>query len=164
MFFVISCKAHDWQSIKSSVIEQKPELFNSSKIKITNFSIIGNLTIQEAKYIVASCSAVTTGMLSPRGHHYLLILNSNNKIVKFYNFWSVPRVLWCEGSKIYLFGKCSPSEIKIDQKILELTPSDEMACGNVIEFKEGINYPILTIEKAYGSSGGIEDDPWKINR
>ena len=34
--------------------------------------------------------------------------------------------------------------------------------GNVIDFSRGPLSPILTREKSYGSSGGIEDDPWRL--
>ncbi len=126
----------------------------------TQLAIIGEIQAPEGKHVVATQKIVTKGMLSPRGQSNLLLFNSDRKVVaKFGILNGVP--LWCEGSRIYLNGtKGLLSGVPVDPRINKMYPGSAEG-GNVIDFSKGILKPFITREQKYGSSGGIEDDPWK---
>ena len=125
----------------------------------TQLAIIGEIQAPEGKHVVATQKIVTKGMLSPRGQSKLLLFNSDRKVVaKFGIIDGVP--LWCEGSRIYLFGNGLFRGVPVDPRINKMYPGSAEG-GNVIDFSKGILKPFITREQKYGSSGGIEDDPWK---
>jgi hypothetical protein len=53
--------------------------------------------------------------------------------------------------------------VPVDPQIDALWPESPVG-GNVIDFSRGIHQPYITRETKYGSSGGIEDDPWQVDR
>lgn len=99
-------------------------------------------------------------MLAPRGQQRFHIFNERGEWVSTYWTDGVTP-LWAEGAKVYLFGKHSIAGIPFDPRVLAVTDEDEIPAGNVIDFSLGIESPVMTLEKRYGSSGGIEYDPWE---
>lgn len=89
-------------------------------IKITKFAYIGDITVNNQEYYVIDLRTVIKGMLSPRGINYILIYNDKMKLIEKV-YYSLEMPLWCEGSKIYLWGPVT----------------QEGMCGNAWEFKDG---------------------------
>lgn len=126
----------------------------------TQFALIGSISTPNGKYKVAVQRIVTTGMLSPRGQSKLMLFDQKGTLAASYSIINgLP--LWCEGSRIYLWGSNGlMTNVPVDARILEIYPNSAEG-GNVIDFSKGLRQPVITREKKYGSSGGIEDDPWK---
>ena len=126
----------------------------------TQFALIGTIMAPEGKYLVALQRVVITGMLAPRGQSQLMLFDNKGTLAANYGvITAVP--LWCEGSRIYLWGANGLlRNVPVDPRIQEMYPNSAEG-GNVVDFSKGIRQPVITREKKYGSSGGIEDDPWK---
>ncbi len=134
----------------------------SDGLQQTQFALIGELEAPEGTFYVAHQKLVLTGMLAPRGQGHLLLFDSKRKLVA--SFWLISAYpLWCEGSRVYLWGNGLAWNIPVDPRITELWPESAEG-GNVIDFSRGLHQPYITREKRYGSSGGIEDDPWCVDR
>jgi len=131
----------------------------------TRFAHIGEIEVEGEVYQVAVDRRVLTGMLMPRGQgERLLVFDRELKLVHVLRLYWKGEPLWCEGSKVYLFGMGGAYGVDIDPRLAErMSPEEEMVMGNVIDFSRGVHKPVLTREKKYGSSGGIEDDPWKMD-
>ena len=126
----------------------------------TQLAIIGEIRVPEGKHVVATQRIVTKGMLAPRGQSRLLLFSSDGNLAANLGIIS-GEPLWCEGSRIYLAGKNGLLRgVPVDPRITEMYPGSAEG-GNVIDFSKGISKPLITRERKYGSSGGIEDDPWK---
>jgi hypothetical protein len=134
---------------------------SSAELQQTQFAFIGEVVTSKGKFFVAVQRLVRIGMLAPRGQGNLLLFDSKRRLVKSFSLLTaVP--LWCEGSRIYLAGNGLVSGMPLDRRIAAI--ENEAACGgNVIDFTGGIDHPQITREKKYGSSGGIEDDPWQLD-
>jgi hypothetical protein len=125
----------------------------------TRLAVIGQIETPEGRFHVAAQSLVLTGMLAPRGMSKLLLFDTRRRLVASYDMISaVP--LWCEGPRIYLWGHGLVRNVPVDPCIVAMYP-DSAEGGNVMDFARGVHEPFITREKRYGSSGGIEDDPWK---
>ncbi len=135
----------------------------SKGVKQTQFAHIGELHIDDRVYHVATQRLVLEVMLAPRGlRHRLLIFDNDARLVSTYEYnFDSAEPLWCHGSRVYLFGNGSFMGIEPGPRLVLMASEDEQPIGNVIDFSNGPTSPILTREKQYGSSGGIEDDPWR---
>jgi hypothetical protein len=141
-------------------LQQTAILTVSKGLQQTQFAQIGQVQTPEGLYHVAVQHLVLTGMPSPRGQSNLLLFDNKGELVASYSIIS-GRPLWCEGSRIYCWGtNALLSQIPRDPKITKMYPNSA-AGGNVIDFSKGIHKPTITREKKYGSSGGIDSDPWK---
>ena len=90
-------------------------------VKITSFAYIGEITVNHQEYYVVDLRTVIKGMLSPRGNNYILIYDNKSKLIgKVYYSLAIP--LWCEGSRVYLWG----------------AETREGMYGNVWDLKDGI--------------------------
>jgi len=52
-----------------------------------------------------------------------------------------------------------PIAVPVAEAEVELRAQHATPCGNVIDMSEGFRKAVLRLEKRYGSSGGVEDDP-----
>ncbi|MDX2117967.1 MAG: hypothetical protein SFY96_07285 [Planctomycetota bacterium] len=129
-------------------------------VQQTQFAHIGHIDTLHGRFEVCVQSIVIKGMLAPRGLRNLLLFSSNGDLAKTYSAVNCTP-LWCEGGRIYLSGFGWVPGIPIDPAIAGRFASDEMQSGNVIDFSQGLEHAIVTREKRYGSSGGIEDDIWR---
>src|SRR5471030_761408 len=130
---------------------------SANELQETRFAIIGEITTKEGTFFVADQDLAIKGMLAPHGQEKLLLFDSQRRLVKSY----LPRKAYplrCEGSRIYLAGLGDFWDIPLDPRISSET--EQLKGGNVVDFSRGIAHPYVTREKKYGSSGGIEDDPW----
>lgn len=89
-------------------------------VKITKFAHIGEIEVDGSIYHVIDMGAVLKGMLAPRGSNRVLLYDSDLNCIEEFYISAMP--LWCEGSKVYLWGA---------------QPKEGMF-GNVWEFKDGI--------------------------
>ena len=115
---------------------QTTEMVNVDGVKITKFAHIGEITVNHQEYYVIDLRTVIKGMLSPRGNNFILIYDNKSKLIgKIHYISAMP--LWCEGSRIYLWG----AEIREGME------------GNVWEFKDGIEEGKRTLIEipVYGS-------------
>jgi hypothetical protein len=134
----------------------------SEGLQQTQFALIGELEAPEGTFYVAVQKLVGTGMLAPRGQAKLLLFDSKRQLVSSYGLINA-YPLWCEGSRVYLWGDGLAWNIPVSPRITELWPESAEG-GNVIDFSLGLDQPYITKEMRYGSSGGIEDDPWRVDR
>jgi hypothetical protein len=131
----------------------------SHSVHQTKLAVIGEIQTPEGRYYVAHQSLVLTGMLAPRGVSKLLLFDMRRRLMARYDMISaVP--LWCEGPRIYLWGHGLVRNVPVDPRITAMY-LDSAEGGNVLDFSRGVHEPFITREKRYGSSGGIEDDPWQ---
>ena len=155
--FFCSCtsKSASWADLNESANEGIEK-----GIQQTQLALIGEIQTPDGSFLVAHQRLVITGMLSPRGLNNLLLFQKDGALVKRFTYvQGLP--LWCEGSKIYWWGtEGHANNIETDTKFAEIWP-DSAENGNVLDFSKGINKGYFTREKRYGSSGGIEDDPWE---
>jgi len=134
----------------------------------TQLAYIGVVESPDGPLYVATQRLVLTGMQSPRGQAWLHVFDSNHALVGSYSLESLADPLWCEGTKIYCagFGYCA--EIPPDDELValfgwpELEKENGYPTGNVIDFSNGASSPVMRREKRYGSSGGIDDDPFVL--
>jgi hypothetical protein len=142
-------------------------------VQQTEFAYIGDVQTDKGTYHVAVQMRILTDMLAPHGLPTRLLLFSDDaRPVAAYeaDFASGIWPLWCEGSRIYLAGFSSlhfadsvNHRISPDPRLARLfSGTDRTPAGNVIDFSRGPMEPLLTREKRYGSSGGIEDNPWHL--
>ena len=128
----------------------------------TYLAHIGDLHTEQGTFHVAIQRRVTTGMMAPRGHlGRLALFDTDGELVAMYEHsYHGADPLWCEGSRVYLFGLGGFRDVEVDPRIVALGEDGAGYLGNVLDFSRGPMMPMLTREKKYGSSGGIEDDPW----
>lgn len=161
-FLLLGCQSqpHTWGSLYEALHEQKPEVYQNEGIKIARFAVIGELTTQGKTYTVTQTKGVLTGMLAPRAQNYYAFIDDDLRVAAHYH-WNHVAMHWFEGSKVYLFGLQEVPGAMIDPRLTAMTPQDEAITGNILDFRGGLDHYVLTREKAYGFSGGIEDDPWE---
>lgn len=144
-------------------------------VQQTKFAYIGDIQTDKGVYHVAEQKLILADMPAPRGLPvHLLIFSNKARLVATYeadigNGLDV-YPLWCAGSRIYFYG--FGSFHFADSVNHEVPPSPRLArlfagtnrtpTGNVIDFSRGPLKPFLTRAKRYGSSGGLEDNPWKL--
>ena len=150
------CATQDglWRDLERAAAPSSPGL------QQTQFALIGEIAAPEGTFHVVVQRLVSTGMLAPRGQSKLLLFDAKRKLVAGYAL-ATAEPLWCEGSRVYLWGEGVVYNVPVDSRVRALHP-DDAAGGNVIDFAAGIRQPYVTREKRYGSSGGIEDDPWEV--
>ncbi|HZI31441.1 MAG TPA: hypothetical protein VFF11_03810, partial [Candidatus Binatia bacterium] len=141
-------------------------------VQQTQFAYIGDVQTAKGTCHVAVQSLILSDMMAPRGEPTRLLLFSDKaRLVAVYqaDFDTSAWPLWCTGSCIYLagfsslhFGDSVNHKIPPSPRLARLfAGTNETPTGNVIDFSNGPLNPVLTREKRYGSSGGLNDDPWK---
>jgi hypothetical protein len=120
-----------------------PDFPDGRNVQLTYFSHIGELHTNKGAliYVVDTC-AVLTGMPAPRGLNYIVFFDEHFHYLGKINY-STSRPLWCEGSKLYLYG--------------DLDGLGDYPEGNVIDLAEGYENLAVYHASVYGSSGGIYD-------
>lgn len=137
----------------------------------TQFAYIGTVATPDGPLYVATQRLVITGMPAPRGQAWLHLFDKNYSLVNSYSLSNLTQPLWCEGTKIYLFGFGYHEGILPDEELAGLFryPDQEAErefgypTGNVIDFCNGARSPVMRREWRYGSSGGIYHDPMKLS-
>lgn len=147
-------------------------------VEQTQLAHIGQVITDEGTFQVAIQRRILADMAAPRGLVIrLLLFDLSGTLVSSFDsaFSTGGEPLWCEDSRVYLHGFCSWNvgdtlrAVEADPRILEHkgrfrfgNPCPDSVTGNVLDFQSGPTKPLLTREKKYGSSGGIEDDPWEL--
>ncbi len=154
-----------------SGMEQAAAAVLPKGVQQVKFAYIGDVQTDKGAYHVVEQRRILTDMLAPRGlSTRLLLFSDNGRLAAAYeaDFATGIQPLWCEGSRVYLAGFSSlhfdgsvNHEVPPDPRLARLFSGTERSpTGNVVNFSQGPLEPFLTREKRYGSSGGLEDDPW----
>jgi hypothetical protein len=163
VFLLLGCNAAN--DIRS---ELEKRVVPGEGLQQTQFAYIGIVESPDGPLYVATQRLVLTGMPAPRGQAWLHVFDADRALVRSYSLANLPDPLWCEGTKIYCagFGYCA--EIPPDDKLIAIFgwPGSETErgypTGNVIDFANGATSPVMRREKRYGSSGGVDDDPFVL--
>jgi hypothetical protein len=130
----------------------------------TQFAYIGTVATPGGRVHVATQRLVLTGMLAPRGQAWLHLFDRQHNLLKSLTMRDRATPLWCEGSKIYLFGFGAFPDVTPAPELAALFDDPGLVTGNVLDLSAGVDRIVLRREKQYGSSGGIDDDPVKIEK
>jgi len=140
------------RNIRSALLEAArdgdPRFPDGKNVILTHFSHVGDLRTAHGKRIyVADQRAVLAGMLAPRGQNRISFFDE--RLVYLGSIGYVhSRPLWCDRSKLYLFGDLDGFP----------QPGQEYPTGgNVIDVSAGFDELRSYHASVYGSSGGIED-------
>ena len=115
------------------------------KLLLTHFSHLGQLVTSHREIIyVADQRAVIAGQMSPHGLNFIAFFDSHFRFLGKINYVN-SRPLWCDGSKLYLFGD-------LDSRVSQYPP------GNVIDIAGGYKGLKVYHAKVYSSSGGLDDN------
>jgi hypothetical protein len=101
--------------------------------KLTKFALIGRVVSSERVMQVVEMRLVLTGMPAPRGQQYLVFFDGKGNWIGKQSCTSTP--LWCEGSKVFLFGLDEVAGVE----------------GNAWELKNGFEGRTLVRQTEYGS-------------
>jgi hypothetical protein len=112
-----------------------PKFPDGNEVILTHFSYIGKIESAKGSIYIVDERAVISGMLSPRGLNHIAFVSDDLKFLGKIRYVQ-SRPLWCEGSKVYLFGDLDGGQ----------------GDGNVIDLKDGYSNVRFLREKAYGSS------------
>lgn len=127
----------------------------------TQLAHIGHVDTVDGRFEVCFQRLVHTGMLAPRGQAKLLLFTQSGDLAASFSYPDCVHIpLWCESGQIYLFGFAHVPGVLVDPAIEALAAIDASPTGNVIDFSNGVQRATLTRKKAYGSSGGVEDEDW----
>ena len=131
-----------------------------SELQQTQFAYIGIVDTPDGPVYVATQRLVIPGMLAPRGQSRILLFDHKYTLIKNYSGLNATP-LWCEGSKVYLFGHGYIPGVPFDSRTVSLFSQDEAPRANVLDLSAGVESAVMRRERMYGSSGGIEDDPFE---
>jgi hypothetical protein len=144
------CVAHlpQPEDIRTAMLESagktEPDFPDGHAALLTHFSHIGQLiTLRGDIIYVADQRGVIAGQMSPHGLNYIVFFDAHFRYLGKINYVS-SRPLWCEGSKLYLFGD-------LDSRLPQFPQ------GNVIDVTDGFTNLKVYHAKVYGSSGGLHD-------
>ncbi len=129
-------------ALLTSAAENDPDFPDGETVLLTHFSHVGELQSSRGDLVyVADRRAVTAGMPAPRGHNFITFFDEDF-VYLGKTHYVASRPLWCEGSRLYLFGE-------LDGIVAGLS-------GNVIDLSDGYDRIRAYHARAYGSSGGID--------
>lgn len=109
---------------------------------LTHFGYLGSVVTADGPVHVVDRRGVLTGMLAPRGQNAIVFFDRHLRYVGRVGY-ADSRPLWCEGSKVFLFGN--------------LDGFNRPGFGNVIDLTAGFDSLRVYAESRYGSSGGLAD-------
>lgn len=134
---IIVGKCPDIREQMLTAAKKQFELFPDGKnAELTRFAYIGTVKTTNSNYYVVDMKYVLTGMSAPRGNNLILFFNHNIKFIGYQQYSYLNPPLFCEDSKVYLFGieECfGPGE------------------GNAWELKDGFDKRRLIKKRKIGS-------------
>lgn len=143
----------------ASAERQDPDFPDGESVQLARFAYVGSVRTPSGPVYVVDRQDMITGMLAPRGLPRLDFYDRDYNLLASH-WWPQAKPLWCEGSKVYLSGFKGEGPFPVAPAIRPLFAKDELPYGNVIDLSSGFAGAVLRIERRYGSSGGVEDDPW----
>ena len=143
-----SSEPHDIRAaLLEAAREDDPHFPDGRDVILTHFSHIGELrTARGERILVADQRAVLAGMLAPRGQNRISFFDERLHYLGSIGYVH-SRPLWCDGSRLYLFG---------DLDGFPQPGQTNPPGGNVIDVSSGFDGLKNYHASAYGSSGGIE--------
>ena len=137
-----------------SAKKSEPDFPDGRDIVLTHFAEIGQLVTSRGDVIyVIEQFSVTADAMSPHGQTCIVFFDRKFQFLGKLGFGkSYP--LWCEGSKLYLWGDLDRKfwNTDLDRRLEKMSP------GNVIDVANGFENLTNYHAKIYGSSGGLEDN------
>jgi hypothetical protein len=126
----------------------EPGFPDSRQVLLTHFSYVGHVVTSQGDVIyVVDQRGVIAGMRAPRGQNFIVFFDQHFRYLGQIGYVQ-SRPLWCDGSRLYLFGD------------LDGSPQSGQSMpvgGNVIDLADGYQGIRLYHAHVYGSSGGIDD-------
>ena len=130
-------------ALLASAQTSDPDFPDGQTTILTHFSHVGQVTSSSGQVIhIADGRAVVAGMLAPRGRNYITFFDGHFRYLGKVGYVQ-SRPLWCDGSRLYLFG--------------DLDGSATGLSGNVFDVADGYDQMTAHHVTAYGSSGDAED-------
>ena len=126
-------KPHDVRSLLlASAMAQDPDFPDGKDVQLTRFAYIGAVDTPDGPVHVVERLAVLTGMLAPRGQPHLDFYDKDYRLLaSFWWPWGGP--LWCEGSKVYLFGSACEGPIPADPATRDLFENANVSDGSLLD-------------------------------
>ena len=139
---IVGCKSPSKASasvdIRDDLIEAvrrgDPDFPNGREVLLTHFSYVGRVNSVQGQIFVIDMRSVLSGMLSPRGLNYVVFVSDQLRFLGKVSYID-SRPLWCDGSKVILFGGITANQ----------------GSGNVIDLAQGYAELRVIREKIYGS-------------
>lgn len=134
------------EGLRAEVIDVRENLLSSQRaadedfpdgedVKLTHFSQVGSVVTESGEKIyVADQRGVITGMRAPRGLNYVSFFGADFRFLGKIRYVR-ERPLWCEGSRVFLFGEISTGK----------------GDGNAIDLGGGFERWSVESTEAYGS-------------
>ena len=132
----------------------EPDFPDGQDLVLTHFAEVGKLATSHGEVIyVVEQRSVTANALAPHGQAFIVFFDQQFQFLGKIGFGR-SRPLWCEGSKLYLWGDLDREfyNTDLDRKLQEIPP------GNVIDVANGFTGLTNYHAHVYGSSGGLEDN------
>ncbi len=131
-------------ALLASAKQNETDFPDGHELFLTHFSHVGQLVTSHGEIIyIADQRAVIADQKSPHGLNFIAFFDRHFRFLGQINYVK-SRPLWCDGSKLYLFGD-------LDSRIPQYPP------GNVIDLAGGYKNLKVYHAKVYGSSGGLDD-------
>jgi hypothetical protein len=117
-----------------------PDFPDEINEKLVHFAYFGDVQTKSGLLRVVDCKSVLTDMLSPHGKSWMAFFDESGAFVGRFYYDAPP--LWCEGSKIIVWG--------LEGKLPPGHPVDSEG-GNVWDLADGLAKLRLLTEERYGS-------------
>jgi hypothetical protein len=141
-------------ALLESAKKSEPDFPDGRNLVLTHFAEIGQLVTSRGDviYVIEQFSVIADAM-APHGQSFIVFFDKKFQFLGKIGFGkSYP--LWCEGSKLYLWGDLDRRFFNSDlDRRLENVPP-----GNVIDVANGFENLTNYHAKVYGSSGGLKDN------
>jgi len=135
-------------ALLDSARHTEPGFPDGRQVLLSHFSHVGRLVTSQGDVIyVADQRGVIADMRAPRGRNFIVFFDHRFRYLGKIGYVQ-SRPLWCDGSRLYLFGDLDG----FPQPGQSIPPG-----GNVIDVAGGYGSIRSYHIHAYGSSGGIDD-------
>ena len=136
------------EALLDAARHSEPGFPDGRQILLTHFSYVGHLVTSQGEVIyVVDQRGVIANMQAPRGQNFIVLFGQQFRYLGKIGYVQ-SRPLWCDGSRLYLFGDLDG----FPQPGQSIPPG-----GNVIDVADGYQGIRSYHSHVYGSSGGIDD-------
>ncbi|HEV2329749.1 MAG TPA: hypothetical protein VGY56_13285 [Verrucomicrobiae bacterium] len=135
-------------ALLDSAKKSEPNFPDGHELLLTHFSYLGRLVTSQGDVIyVVDQRGVVADQPAPHGQNFIAFFDRHFRYLGKISYVQ-SRPLWCEGSRLYLFGNLDG----FPQSGQSFLPG-----GNVIDVARGYQSIRSYHAKVYGSSGGTDD-------
>jgi hypothetical protein len=136
------------ETLLYSARKSEPNFPDGHELLLTHFSYLGHLVTSQGEVIyVIDQRGVIAGQLAPHGQNFIVFFDHHFRYLGKISYVQ-SRPLWCDGSRLYLWGDLDG-----------FPQSDEPVhlTGNVIDVAGGYGKITSYHAHVYSSSGGLDD-------